>query len=205
MIEVVLFDFDGVLCHDRFYKEILLPQHQELFEWIQNNIFNNKNLFHQWMRGNINTKSINKIIAEGTGHKEDFLNDMLLKSLEKIRLDEKMFNFAKSLKEVYGKKIGIITDNMDVFSTVIVKKHKLDEVFDVIINSADYGCLKIEQNGKLFDKALSALNEKIGDCLFIDNSTQKVDFFKQKGGQGFLYNNNFEELSNLLKINGKSN
>ena len=199
MIKAVLFDFDGVLCHDRFYEEMLLPQHQELYSWIQGNIFGNTDLFYQWMRNEVNTNDVNKFIAEGTGHKEDFLNDMLLKSLQGIRLDEKMLKLAKELKNLYGKKIAIITDNMDVFSTVIVKKHKLNEVFDVIINSANYGCLKIEQSGKLFDEALETLNEKVEDSFFVDNTIEKVEFFKQKGGQGFLYKDNFEELNNFLK------
>ncbi len=202
MIKVVIFDFDGVLCHDRFYEEMLLPQHQGLYNWIQDNIFGDSDLFYQWMRNEISSEGINKIIAEGTGHKEEFLNDVLQKSLQGIRLDEKMFSLAKNLKEFCGKKIAIITDNMDVFSTVVVKQHKLNEIFDSVINSADYGCLKAEQNGKLFDVALEILKEGIGDCLFIDNSPRNVEDFKQKNGQGFLYNNNFEELNNFLKIYG---
>ncbi len=145
MIKAVIFDFDGVLCHDRFYEEMLLPQYQELYNWIQDNIFGNNNLFYQWMRNEVNTNDINKIIAKGTGHKEEFLKDVLLKSLEAIRLDEKMFNLAKELKKLHGKKIAIITDNMDVFSSVITKQHKLNEIFDPVINSADYGCLKFEK------------------------------------------------------------
>ena len=105
MIEVVLFDFDGVLCYDRFYQEMLLPQHQELFDWIQNNIFSNKDLFHQWMRGKVSTKDINKIISESTNQTEEFLNEVLMKSLQKIRLDGKMLNFAKGLRKNFGKKI----------------------------------------------------------------------------------------------------
>ncbi|MEK7103791.1 MAG: HAD family hydrolase [Patescibacteria group bacterium] len=200
MIKAVIFDFDGVFCHDRFYEEMLLPQHQELYSWIQDNIFGNNDLFYQWMRNEINTGDINKIIAKGTGHKEEFLNDVLLKSLQGIRLDEKMFGLAKELKKFHNKKIAIITDNMDVFSTVVVKQHKLNEIFDSVINSADHGCLKAEQNGKLFEVALEILNEKIENCLFVDDSLRKVEAFKEKGGQGFLYSNNFEELSELLKL-----
>ncbi|MFH0739963.1 MAG: HAD family hydrolase [bacterium] len=200
MIKAIIFDFDGVLCHDRFYEEMLVPKHQELYDWLQENIFSNEDLFCQWMRNEVNTSDINKIIAKGTGYREKFLSIVLLESLQAIRLEEKMFGLAKSLKEVYNKKIALVTDNMDVFSEVIAKKHKLSEIFDVVVNSADHGCLKAEQNGRLFEEALKVLDEEIGECLFIDNSPRNVEAFKQKGGQGFLYNNNFEELNNFLKI-----
>gem|GEM_PF-4114917 len=34
---------------------------------------------------------------------------------------------------------------MDVFTTISISHHKLDEIFPHIINSSDYGILKHEQ------------------------------------------------------------
>lgn len=200
MIKAVIFDFDGVLCHEKFYKEMLLPKHQGLYDWIQGNIFGNETLFRQWMRNEVGTGDINKLIAKSTGYKEEFLEDLLLKNIQEMRLNEEVFNLAKSLKELYSKKIAVVTDNVDIFSTIIIKQHKLNAIFDAVINSADYGCLKTEQNGKLFNKALKILDEEIENCLFIDDAPRKVEVFKEKGGQAYLYKN-FEELNNFLKIN----
>jgi len=201
MIKAVIFDFDGVLCHDRFYEEMLLPQYQELYNWIQDNIFGNNNLFYQWMRNEVNTNDINKIIAKGTGHKEEFLKDVLLKSLEAIRLDEKMFNLAKELKKLHGKKIAIITDNMDVFNSITIEKHNLNKTFPVIINSCDYGILKCEENGRLFDIAMDKLrHDDYKNALLIDDSEKTREIFKKKGGNTFAYTT-YEEFKPWAKEN----
>ncbi len=199
MIKAILFDFDGVLSQDRFYEEMLLPHHQELYNWMQKNIFGNEDLFRQWMRNELKTDDVHKIIASNTNYKESFLDEVLSENLKSIRLDKEMLNLANNLKRKHHKKVALITNNVDVFSSVIAKNLKLNDIFDVVINSADYGCLKTEEGGRLFDEALSFLSEKIENCLLIDDSFKNINFFKQKGGHGFLYNNNFKELTNFLK------
>jgi len=201
MIKAVIFDFYGVLSHDKFYGEAFAQKHQELYKWIQNNIFADEEILYKWMRNEINSDNINKIIAQGTGHQENFLCEVLNESLRNIKLDDKMLGLAKKLKTEHGKKIGLVTDNMDGFSSLVARQHDLHGLFDTVVNSADHGYLKAEREGELFDKALDILNEEIESCVFIDDSLENVEMFKRKGGQGFLYVNNFEELNNFLNNN----
>lgn len=63
----VLFDFDGVLCKDRFYEKTLLPKYSNTHDWIQTNIFSNKTLVQKWMRNQIDSAGINRLIAENAG------------------------------------------------------------------------------------------------------------------------------------------
>lgn len=64
--QTVLFDFDGVLCNDRFYEKTLLPKFRNVYDWIQLNIFSDKELVWKWMRGQIDSGGINRLIAEST-------------------------------------------------------------------------------------------------------------------------------------------
>jgi hypothetical protein len=46
---------------------------------------------------------------------------------------------------------------MDVFDKITVPHNTLHEVFPIIINSCNYGVLKHEENGKLFDIVMGKL------------------------------------------------
>lgn len=186
--QTVLFDFDGVLCKGRFYEKTLLPGHFKVYEWIQTNIFGNKELVWKWMRNQTNSAEINKLITENTEIEYESLKELYEESIRRIGLEKEMENLAKSLKRS-GKKIGIVTDNMDVFTQITIPNHRLDTLFGVIINSADYGILKRDDNGKLFDIALADLGERIGSSLMIDDSESMIELYKQKGGVGFVYKN----------------
>lgn len=194
--QAILFDFDGVLCKGRFYEKSLLPDHSEAYDWIQTNIFGNKGLIQNWMRNHINSEQINELIAKNTGIGYEILNKLYEESIYKMELEGEVMDLARSLK-LSGRKIGIVTNNMDVFSQITIEKHQLGELFDVIINSADYGLLKRDENGKLFDVALESLGEKIENSLMIDDSEPIIEFYEQKGGQGFLYKNTAELKSFL--------
>ncbi|MFA7170134.1 MAG: HAD family hydrolase [Candidatus Paceibacterota bacterium] len=184
--QAVLFDFDGVLCKGRFYKESLLSDYPEVYDWIQENIFSDKNLVGKWMRNQVDSGGVNKIIAENAGIDYDILNGLYEESIRRMELEKEVLDLAKALKKSGGK-IGIITDNMDVFSRITVPTHKLDITFDIIINSADHGVLKRDDNGRLFDIALDALGKKIENSLMIDDSASTIELYRQKGGAGFLY------------------
>jgi len=194
----ILFDFDGVLCKGRFYRETLLTNYREVYDWIQINIFSDKELIQRWMRNQIDSPEINKLIAKNTGIKYEVLGGLYQESVRKMELDKEVKELAKLLK-ISGKKIGIVTDNMDVFTNITISNHQLDTLFDVIVNSADHGLLKKDDNGKLFDLALDSLGESIENSLMIDDSESNIELYKQKGGRGFVYRN-IEELRSFLRV-----
>lgn len=196
--QTILFDFDGVLCRGRFYEKTLLPSYPEIYDWIQKNIFGNKEIVRDWMRNRITSAEVNKMIAESTGIGCGLLTEFFEESIRRIELEKEVKDLAELLK-LSGKKIGIVTDNMDVFSQITIPNHQLDILFDIIINSADHRFLKKDENGKLFDIALTALDEKIESSLMIDDSESNIELFKKKGGQGFVYKNP-AELKSFLQI-----
>ncbi len=194
--QTILFDFDGVLCKGRLYDKTLLPNYREVYNWIQSNIFDDKELVRKWMRNQINSAGINKLIAKNTDIGYEKLNRLYEESVRTMKTEEDLLELARTLKSS-GKKIGIVTDNMDVFTKIIVPTCRLDTQFDVIINSADYGVLKKEENGRLFDIALTTLGVNIENSLMIDDSESKIEVYKQKGGHGFVYQDTAELKSFL--------
>ena len=195
--KTLLFDFDGVLCKGRFYEKTLLPNHSEIYDWIQMNIFGNREMVRDWMRNRVNSAEINELIAKNTGIEWNFLNGLYEESIRRMKLEKEAIDLAESLKSS-GKKIGIVTDNMDIFTKITIPSHQLDTLFDVIINSADHGILKKDDNGKLFDIALATLGEKIENSLMIDDSESTIELYKKKGGYGFIYRDAAELKSFLL-------
>lgn len=184
--QTILFDFDGVLCKGKFYEKTLVPDYNEIYDWIQSNIFGDKELVKKWMRSQTKASSINQLISENTGIEFAMLSRLFEESVRQMELEKDILQLARDIKSS-GKKIAIVTDNMEVFSQITVPYNKLDHLFDVIINSAEHGCLKKDINGELFDTALMELRENAGDCLLIDDSAVNVEKFRQKGGQGFVY------------------
>lgn len=195
--QTILFDFDEVLCKDRFYEKTLLPKYRKVYDWIQSTVFGNKELVWKWMRGQIDSIGINRLIAESTGIGFEKLIELYEESVRKMELEKETIALVKLLKQS-GKKVGIVTDNMDVFTNITIPSHQLNVLFDVIINSADYGLLKKDDNGKLFDIALASLDEKIENSLMIDDSDSTIKLYGQKGGQGFRYHG-IAELKSFLQ------
>jgi len=193
--KIILFDFDGVLCHDKFYEKTLLPKYQEVYDWIQKNIFGSSSLIKDWMKGKINHQQINQRIADGVGIDFKEINDLFLKSVQLMDLDQELLTLAVRLKE-NDFRIGIVTDNMDVFSEITIPNHNLESLFEVMINSADEGILKNDNNGRSFDLVVSRLGED--DCskaIMIDDSEGTIELFQSKGGCGIL----FTDVINLKK------
>jgi FMN phosphatase YigB (HAD superfamily) len=195
-IKTVLFDFDGVLCHDRFYEKTLVSKYQEVYAWIQANIFTDHGLVGKWMRGGVTSKDINELVVRNTNVEYETLAALYEESVKRMELDQELLDLAKSFRNS-GNKIAIVTGNMDVFSDITVENHSLNEKFDLIVNSADYKLNKDDENGKLFDIVMGKLRGNIKTSLLIDDSAKTIKLFKEKGGMGHIYKN-FGELNKFL-------
>src|SRR3989344_2843201 len=101
--KTLLFDFDGVLCKGRFYEKTLLPNHSEIYDWIQMNIFGNREMVRDWMRNRVNSAEINELIAKNTGIEWNFLNGLYEESIRRMKLEKEVIDLAESLKSS-GKK-----------------------------------------------------------------------------------------------------
>jgi FMN phosphatase YigB (HAD superfamily) len=195
----VFFDFDGVLCTDRFYTT-LLPDYPQVVDWISAHVFSGEKYCDNWMRGELNWHDINNIIARATTVSPRLLDERLLSSVRKMTVNPALMQFAEALKQK-GVKVALVTSNMDVFNEITVPEKHLDETFPVIANSYDYKLMKHDENGRLFDIALRRLGLRSYEgVLLIDDSPICCDIFIEKGGEAYRYTglSAFEEWSKAL-------
>ena len=199
-ITTIFFDFHKVLCHDHFYESTLVPEYAEVSDWISKNIFTDHELVRDWMCGNTSWRKLHDQISLETGMDREQLDSLFIESVRRMKMDEEMIELVRELKHT-GYKLGMITDNMDIFSEVTVPHQEFNLLFDAIYNSADQGLLKMDDDGALFKRVCVEMNVPITECLFIDDSQNNIDLFIRLGGHAITHTDcasTREQLSSLL-------
>jgi len=196
--KTIFFDFDGVLCHDYFYSN-LKESYPEVSSFIEKSVFGKgSEIPDKWMRAKLTMDDVNKMISQNTGIDFDLLSNLFIESVKMMRVDKNLLNLANHLKSK-NIKVALVTNNMDVFNMVTIKHNNLDQVFLVIVNSYDYGLMKHDENGKLFDIALEKIGESdYSNVLLIDDSAKMRAAFENKGGSTFPYDT-FENFEPWMK------
>ncbi len=181
MTKTLFVDFDGTLCHDRFWRSL----DPALMEKVQQSLFlDDKSVVSDWMNGVYNSEDINKKLADGLGVEYAFLWDVFVKDCRNMKVEEVVLEQLKKLRHSY--KIVLITDNMDCFDRFTVPSLKLNEYFDVIVNSFNERLSKNENDGQLFREVMERVGSKPADSILMDNSEKSCSVFEKLGGTSFL-------------------
>lgn len=182
--KAIFFDFDGVLCFDRFYESTCREKYPQVIRFVNEIIFGGEQKYaDRWMRGEFSYHDINKMMAENVGLDIDMLDSLLVQSVKDMKLDKRMMEFVNKVRKTTVP-IALVTNNMDTFGEIILPEKRLNDVFPVIVSSYDYGCMKHDDNGRLFDLALAKLSlDTFEDVLLIDDSKKACDMFESKGGK----------------------
>lgn len=195
--QAVLFDFGAVLCSDYYYDKAILPEDRHVWDWLQENVFLGDEFNERWMRGKTTWRDVHRKASVATGFDVGKLDSALKESVEKMAICPELTQWAVDLQKD-GTKIAVVTNNIDIFSEFVVPIHGFEKLFDVIINSADYGLMKNDENGKLLDIALEKLGCPIESALMIDDSQNTINLFESKGGHGHCYKD-FAGLKSMLE------
>lgn len=196
----ILFDFHHVLSHDYFYVSTLESDHKEVGDWISQNIFTDKQLVQAWMRGKVTWRELHDRIVDETGIDRALLDQLFIESVKRMKMVPEMIELARELKD-RGFKIAIVSDNMDIFSEVIVPHNQFNQLFDAIFNSADHGLLKQDEHGALFARVADTLGMSLEQTVFIDDTKSATDLFIELGGRAIIHTDpesTREQLFNIL-------
>lgn len=108
-----------------------------------------------------------------------------------IHLDEKIMNFAKSLRNKH--KLVIISNDAKDWMDAKIEKFHLDNIFSKIYSSANLGISK--PNKEIFTYVLNDLGIKPNELIFIDNQLNNYESAKLMGINAIHFTN----LQNLKR------
>lgn len=179
MKPILFIDFDGTLCHDRFWRS-LDPQ---LFERIT--VFTSRrDISRAWMLGEYTAEEVNKIAAEEIGIPYQELWDIFVQDASTMEISKLTLQRIGSLRSKY--QTILMTDNMDSLDRFTAPAHNLDQYFDAIVNSYTARRGKNDDNGKLFLDTAVNLGANIENCVLIDNAPSGCELFSSLGGKALL-------------------
>lgn len=193
MKPILFIDFDGTLCHDRFWRSLEL----ELQTEVQNNLFTSKKeLVRDWMLGKYTSEEINQMLAEELGADYDVLWSTFVDDCEKMSISRGVLDKIRSLRNRYF--TVLITDNMDSLDRFTIPTLGLNQHFDLIVNSHAEKALKNDDNGKSFQKVAKKYQSPLSESVLIDNSVSSCKVFEDLGGKSCLVTS-AKTLSNWLE------
>ncbi|MFH1254520.1 MAG: hypothetical protein V1646_03755 [bacterium] len=196
--KIIFIDWDGTLSSSKFWEERIKTDNN--FAQIVKDFFAlDKELISDWMNGRKTSEEINKIINQRSGLDENELWQIFITSCQRMEIEPEALNLIQTIRTKHT--VILATDNMDCFTRFTVPALKLNEKFDLIINSADIGYQKKDTNGKLFidcTKKFNILN--MSDAYLIDDSAKTCELFKQLGGNSLKVNNIGDTITYLKML-----
>ncbi len=185
-IKCIVFDFGFTLSSDLYFK-VAPPECPEWHDIIQEQVFANRHVCRMWMTNALGLRDIAAIVSDHANMDISAVLKTMELGCRDLDFNEAVLNFALAQRS-QGRRTAIVTANMDVFSDVVVPAHRLDEKFDVIINSSDYGEF---DKRVLWPIAFKALGDDIhyGNSLLIEDGSKEPELFRGCGGFAYEYTN----------------
>lgn len=180
--DCVVFDFHRTLCSDLFFR----PLGESVLAEIQPLLWGpDQGLLDRWMTGQVRASEIAGHLARHLGIPAVTIELALREGCRELVLNRAVWEFAQAVRAA-GKRVALVTVNMDVFSEEVVPSHGLHRVFEVIVNSADHGTT---DKLRLWPIAFGGLGTRIGyaHSFLIEDGEDSPRRFTQAGGKAYQY------------------
>jgi len=196
-IKCIVFDFGFTLSPD-YYFMISPPGCPQWHEVIQKYIFGEPSITVPWMKGELTSLDIANLLSQHFPLDISIIAATMEKGCQHLSFNPAVWDFAVAQKAA-GRKTALVTDNMDVFTKVVVPAHGLDQLFDVILNSSDF---HETRKDVLWPIAFERLGGGIGyaTSLLIEDGETEPAMFRASGGYACQYVND-ENFLNWLTLN----
>ena len=122
--------------------------------------------------------------------------EILTEAFLNITLDETVITYIKKLKAKYI--IGMITDNKVDRIETILKELNLQDLFDVVVISAEVHAGKTEE--KIFEVALDRSRLEPQEIVFIDNTARNLEVPAKMGFETIYFDDEKRDLAELKRM-----
>ena len=182
-VDVVLFDFGGVIAEEGFFKGLLYIAEMN---GLEPEVFAKTafDLVHStgYVVGRVAEPVYWQAIRDATGIKND--DESLSKEILKhFVLRPWMMDVVKRLKDA-GMRLGMLSDQTNWLDELNAS-YGLFGWFDFVFNSYHQG--KSKRDGSAFDDALEAMGVEAERVLFVDDHPGNVEKAREKGMHTILY------------------
>jgi hypothetical protein len=183
-IRCVVFDFGGTLSSDHYFK-VAPPGYPDWQSVIQQRVFGNAPVVSAWMRGDLTLRDVAALVAQDIPLPLADILDTLHRGCASMSFNTAVWRFAIAQRRE-GRATALVTANMDVFTTTVVPAHGLANLFDVILNTADY---REMDKSVLWAMAFERLGNGIcyRNSLLVEDGPASVESFRSLGGMAFQY------------------
>lgn len=182
-IDSVLFDFSGTLASGRYFE----PLGQGALDAIGELVFGRNSIqwADPWMKGELTSEDVASYLTQHLAESRECILSALHQGCSSMVFNPAVHSFAAE-QRVGARKTALVTANMDVFTKVVVPAHRLDSLFDLVLNTSDHQTL---DKSILWRKALDAFGPEysFATSVLIDDSPRMVSRFRSLGGQAFQY------------------
>lgn len=182
-IKSVIFDFDGTLCSERYFK----PLGENALDAIGELLFggNSGQWADRWMKGDVTRADVAAYLSTHLAQSPEAILSALRQGCSDLRFNPAVLALATAQRGA-GRKTALVTANMDVFTEVVVPAHGLDALFDVVLNTSDHRTL---DKSVLWRKAFDAFGagHSFASSFLVDNSPEMIRLFEALGGSGYQY------------------
>lgn len=181
MKPIIFVDFDGTINFEKLWNMLEM----ESYGIVQTLLFGeDKSVIHKWMRGSCTSEEINLLVAQKIGLPYKSLWKIFVENCRNFKVSKNTLRQIKCLSDKF--KTVLLTDNMDCFSRFIAPALSLNNHFDLVVNSADTGLFKDDNNGEIFTRLINVHGARIEECILIDNSIKSCNRFAGLGGKSCL-------------------
>lgn len=185
-------DFDGTICFDRFWQDLSKDEYAHVEDML---FRQNRHYVADWMRGMYTSEDVNRFVSKKTGISYERLWEVFVAGCKSMVVSQGVLNQIDRLRDRFY--TVLITGNMDSFDRFTVPSLKLDQHFDIIVNSYTEKILKFEDNGATFQKYLMG---DIHDAILIEDSQKSCDAFNKLGGTVYQVSPQNSALSYLTQL-----